>query len=129
MSVFSQDLERSRKFYADLLGLVPSFDSDWVVQLTSPSNEHINLTLQLRTHSSIPDGFRERPKGMSIAFVVSDVDSVFETANSMELEIVQAPKNEDYGQRRFLTRDPDGLLVDVSSPCEPSPEFIQQYMS
>lgn len=42
----------------------------------------------------------------------------------MNLEIIQEPTNEEYGQRRFLTVDPDGLLVDVSSPCEPSAEFM-----
>ena len=31
--------------------------------------------------------------------------------------------------RRFLTLDPDGLLVDVSSNFEPSAEFVQKYMS
>ena len=61
--------------------------------------------------------------------MVADVDSVFETAQNMGLDIVQPPKNEDYGQRRFLMLDPDGLLVDVSSDCEPSPEFVQKYMS
>ena len=129
VGVYSDDLQRSKKFYADLLGLVPTFDSDWIVQMTSPRNEKLNLSLQLRTHCSIPEAFRKRPQGFSVAFVVLDVDSVFETAKKMGLEIVQTPKNEDYGQRRFLTLDPDGLLVDVSSDCEPSPEFVRKYMS
>jgi len=129
VAVYSDDLQKSKKFYTDLLGLVPIFDSDWVVQMTSKDNEHLNLTLQLRTHDSIPEDFRKKPQGFSIAFVVPDVDSVFKTARSMGLEIVQPPKNEDYGQRRFLTLDPDGLLVDVSSNCEPSAEFVKKYMS
>ena len=129
VGVYSDDLQKSKKFYTDLLGLVPIFDSDWVVQMTSRDNENLNLTLQLRTHDSIPEAYRKKPQGFSITFVVPDVDSVFETAQSMGLDIVQPPKNEDYGQRRFLTLDPDGLLVDVSSDCEPSPEFVQKYMS
>ena len=129
VGVYSDDLQKSKKFYADLLGLVPIFDSDWVVQMTSPSNENLNLTLQLRTHDSIPEAFRKNPQGFSIAFVVPDVDSVFETAKRIGLEIVQTPKNEAYGQRRFLTLDPNGLLVDVSSDCDPAPEFVRKYMS
>ncbi len=129
VGVYSDDLEKSKKFYADLLGLVPTFDSDWVVQMTSEDNENLNLTLQLRTHDSIPEPFRKQPQGVSIAFVVPDVDSIFETAQSMGLEIIQTPKSEEYGQRRFLTLDPNGLLIDVSSDCEPSADFIQKYMS
>ena len=45
----------------------------------------------------------------------------------MGLKIIQEPRNEIYGQRRFLTIDPDGLLIDVSSNCEPSPEFVAKY--
>ena len=129
VGVYADDLQVSKKFYSELLGLVPIFDSDWVVQLTSKNNENLNLTLQLRTHASIPEAYRKKPQGFSIAFVVPDVDSVFETAKTMGLQIIQFPKNEDYGQRRFLTLDPDGVLVDVSSDCEPSPEFVQKYMS
>jgi len=47
----------------------------------------------------------------------------------MGLEVIQKPRDEMYGQRRFLTVDPDGLLVDVSSDCEPSAEFVAKYMS
>lgn len=71
--------------------------------------------------------FRKRPQGVSIAFVVPDSDEIFAKAESMGLEIVQRPKNEEYGQRRFLTVDPDGLLVDVSSACEPSAAFMMKY--
>ena len=129
VGVYSDDLQKSKKFYGDLLGLVPMFDSDWVVQMTSKDNQSLNLTLQLRTHDSIPEAFRKNPQGVSVAFVVPDVDAVFKTAQSMELEIVQPPKNEEYGQRRFLTLDPNGLLIDVSSDCEPSAEFVQKYLS
>ena len=129
VGVYSDDLQASKSFYADLLDLVPMFDSDWVIQMTSKDNQNLNLTLQLRSHGSIPEAFRKKPQGFSITFVVPDVDSVFETAKGMGLEIIQPPKNEEYGQRRFLTLDPNGLLVDVSSDCEPSAEFVQKYMS
>jgi len=129
VGVYSDHLPASKSFYIDLLDLVPIFDSDWVVQMTSKENQNLNLTLQLRKHDSIPEAFRKKPQGFSIAFVVPDVDLVFETAKRMGLEIVQPPTNEDYGQRRFLTLDPNGLLVDISSDCEPSAEFVQKYMS
>ena len=129
VGVYSSDLEQSKGFYVELLQLVPTFESDWVIQLTSRANENLNLTLQLRTHESIPKEYRKKPQGFSIAFVVPDVDSVYKKARTMNLEIIQAPKDEDYGQRRFLTLDPDGLLVDVSTDCESSAEFVRKYLS
>ena len=129
IAVFVEDLTRSRRFYQDLLELEVMFEADWIIQLTSPHNRSLNLTLQPKGHELIPESFQKSPQGTSIVFVVEDCDQVFERALEMKLDIVQAPKNEDYGQRRFLTTDPDGLLVDVSSTCEPSKEFIAKYMS
>ncbi|XOV83661.1 MAG: VOC family protein [bacterium] len=128
-AIYVADLERSKNFYCDLLGLVPIFESDWVIQLSSAANQSLNLTLQPRNNELIPQDFQKPPQGMSIAFVVPDSDAIFSTSLEMGLEIIKEPTNEVYGQRRFLTVDPDGLLIDVSSDCEPSPEFVEQYMS
>jgi uncharacterized glyoxalase superfamily protein PhnB len=53
---------------------------------------------------------------MYVTFVVDDVEAAFQTAKAMGLVILQPPRNEFYGQRRFLTRDPDGCLIDICSP-------------
>ena len=126
-SLFVNDLARSQAFYTDLLGLKPIFESDWIVQLADPDNEHINLSLQPKDHELIPESFRKQPQGFSITFVVDDCDTVFARAQSLQLEIVREPMNEEYGQRRFLTVDPDGTLIDISSLCDPSPAFIAKY--
>lgn len=129
IGVYTDNLEASKDFYQSLLDMEVQFEAAWIVQLTSPSNKSINLTLQPREDDLIPPAFRKLPQGASITFVVPDADVVYTRALEMGLEIVQEPKDEAYGQRRFLTVDPSGLLVDVSSECEPSAEFIAKYMS
>lgn len=126
-ALYVEDLRRSRRFYCDLLGLKPGFESDWIVQLSDPENDAIQLMLQPRTHDLVPKAFQDSPRGSSLVFVVPDCDAIFERAKAMGLEVIQEPKNEDYGQRRFLVVDPDGLLIDVSSNCDPSPEFMEKY--
>ncbi len=126
-ALYVDDLNRSNAFYCDLLDLKPRFEADWIVQLSDSDNESIELILQPRTHDLVPKPFQKTPQGASITFVVPDCDELFERALSMGLEIIQEPKNEHYGQRRFLTVDPDGLLIDISSNCEPSPEFMEKY--
>lgn len=128
-TVYVDDLEKSKAFYCNLLGLVAGFDTDWIVQLSSPDNSAIELMLQPKKHELIPPAFQKSPQGSSVVFVVDDCDEYYSKAVSMGLEIIQEPKNEAYGQRRFLTADPDGLLIDISSQCDPSPEFIAKYMS
>lgn len=128
-AIYTDDLERSKQFYVDLLDLEVIFDSDWAVQLTSPANDSVNLTLQPRSHELIPQEFRKTPQGISVAFVVPDCDQIYQRALAMGLTIVLEPRNEEYGQRRFLTVDPSGMLLDISADCEPSEEFIRKYMS
>lgn len=129
-ALYVDDLNRSKAFYCDLLGLKPGFEADWIVQLSDPENESIDLILQPQTHDLIPKAFQGKsPQGSSLAFVVPDCDALFEKARSMGLQIIQEPKNEEYGQRRFLTVDPDGLLIDISSNCDPSPEFMARYFA
>lgn len=123
-SLFSDDLSKSRDFYVSLFGWRIDFDSDWFVHLQAPDNPAVELGIMKRDHALVPAAFRNAPSGTMITVVVDDVDAKHDLAKQQGLEIVQAPKNEFYGQRRMLLRDPDGTLVDVSSECPPDPEFL-----
>ncbi|MEM9268600.1 MAG: glyoxalase, partial [Pseudomonadota bacterium] len=35
--------------------------------------------------------------------------------------------DEPFGQRHFITQDPNGVLIDVIKPIPPSPEFLAQF--
>jgi catechol 2,3-dioxygenase-like lactoylglutathione lyase family enzyme len=115
-NICSHRLAESRDFYVALLGFEVSYDSDWYIQLRSPSNQELEFGIILRNHHLVPKEFQTAPSGMYITFVVPDVDLVYDKAIAMGLQIVQAPKNEFYGQRRFLTIDPNGCLIDICTP-------------
>lgn len=119
-NICSQDLAASRDFYQDLLGLTVTFDSDWFVQMTSPDNPTLELGIIQQDHELIPSEFHAAPQGCYLTFVVDDVDAIYNRAQSMNLEVLQAPKDEFYGQRRLLLADPNGLLIDISSPTSAS---------
>jgi predicted enzyme related to lactoylglutathione lyase len=99
-----------------LFGFHVSYDSDWYIQLRSPSNRELEFGIILRSHSLVPQKYQTAPSGMYLTFVVPEVDLVYEKAVAMGLHIVQEPRNEFYGQRRFLTVDPNGCLIDICSP-------------
>lgn len=40
-----------------------------------------------------------------------------------------ALRDEDFGQRHFITRDPNGVLIDVIKPIPPSADFAALYAS
>ncbi len=115
-NICSDRLSESRDFYVALLDFEVNYDSDWYVQLRHPANKELEFGIILRSHELVPQEYQTPPSGMYVTFVVPNVDLVYEKAVEMGLRIVQEPRNEFYGQRRFLTVDPNGCLIDICSP-------------
>ncbi|MDA8021338.1 MAG: VOC family protein [Thermoanaerobaculia bacterium] len=120
-NICSDDLAKSKDFYVELLGLQVKYDSEWYVQLGSPTNSEIEYGIIDRNHELVPSDFQKKPTGMYVTFVVADVDATYQKAIGIGVPILQEPRNEFYGQRRFLTEDPNGCLIDICSPWEPEP--------
>jgi len=117
-NICSDDLSVSKNFYVELLGFNVMYDSDWYVQLCSPESPEIEYGIIQRDHELVPSEYQKLPNGMYVTFVVSDVDVIYEKALEMRISIIQEPRNEFYGQRRFLAKDPNGCLIDICSPWE-----------
>lgn len=117
-NICSDDLQKSKLFYVDLLGLNVKYDSDWYVQLCSPKDSEIEYGIIQRNHELVPKEYQNIPNGMYVTFVVEDVDVTYNKAIKMTIPIIQAPRNEFYGQRRFLIKDPNSCLIDICSPWE-----------
>lgn len=105
-----------RDFYVDALGFETTFDSDWFVTVKAPGNEAAELAIWRRDHHLVPLAIRAEPAGVILNIIVDDVDARFAQAQSDGLPILLQLRDEPYGQRRFLTRDPAGTVVDVSTP-------------
>ena len=56
--------------------------------------------------------------GVFLVDYFSNSDETYKKANEMNIPIFQEPRNEIYGQRRFLIKDPNGCLIDICSPWE-----------
>lgn len=123
-SIFATDLPRTREFYVSLFGWRVDFDSDWFVHLQAPDNPAVELGIIRRDHEIVPEPDRSAPTGILVTVVVEDVDALHATVVERGIPVVEPPRNLFYGQRRMLLRDPEGTLVDVSSECPPSEEFL-----
>jgi predicted enzyme related to lactoylglutathione lyase len=117
-NICSEDLQGSKEFYVELLGLKVKYESEWYVQLCSPENSEVEYGIIKKNHDLVPKNYQQSPSGMYVTFVVTEVDIIFKKAQEMNIPIVQEPRNEFYGQRRFLTQDPNGCLIDICSPFE-----------
>jgi uncharacterized glyoxalase superfamily protein PhnB len=65
--------------------------------------------------------------GLIINFEVRDVDAEYSRAQAAKLPILLSLRDEAFGQRHFMTQDPNGVLIDIIQPIPPSAEFSLQY--
>ncbi|MEN7548162.1 VOC family protein [Rapidithrix thailandica] len=116
-NICSDNLAESRDFYTKLFDFNVDYDSDWFVHLIS-KDKKLELGIINRTNEIVPKKFQNDPQGFYITFVVDNADEIFKIAKSEKFEILSEPTDTFYGQRRFLLKDPNGTLVDISSPIK-----------
>jgi catechol 2,3-dioxygenase-like lactoylglutathione lyase family enzyme len=115
-------------FYRIHFGFRPLFETDWYVHLQSAEEPSVNLAILDRSHPTIPELGRDRSAcGLLLNFEVEDPDSVHARLAAAGLPIHLPLRDEDFGQRHFITSDPNGVLIDVIKPIPPSAEFLAKY--
>lgn len=123
----TDDVEGTAAFYKQYLGFVSKFDSDWYVHLQSEKHPTVNLAILRFDHETIPEVGRVQSKGVILNFEVEDVDVEYIKAVENNLPIHIALRDEPFGQRHFITADPNGILIDIIKPISPSAEFLANY--
>ncbi|MGB3279231.1 MAG: VOC family protein [Pseudorhodobacter sp.] len=122
-----EDVAEISTFYQTHFGFRSLFDSDWYVHLQSNHDQSVNLAILQGDHETIPEAARGRVSGMLLNFEVEDVDTIYDELKAKNLPILRALRDEPFGQRHFITRDPSGVLIDVIKPIPPSEEFLAQF--
>ena len=65
---------------------------------------------------------------MIMTFQVEDAAAEHKRLQAAGAPIIYGPATEPWGQRRFMVRDPSGILVDVVEQIEPAAGFWDKYM-
>lgn len=116
-NICSDKLTESKYFYTKLFDFNVDYDSDWFIHLIS-KDKNLELGIIDKSNELVPPQFQSNPQGFYITFVVENVDELLTIAESEKFEIVSQPTDTFYGQRRLLLKDPNGTLVDISSPIK-----------
>jgi uncharacterized glyoxalase superfamily protein PhnB len=95
----------TRDFFVDLLGFEVVMDMGWVTTLASPTNPSVQVTVIGNDDMAAP--------GISVE--VPDVDAVHARAVERGVEIAYPLRDEAWGVRRFMLREPSGTIVNVLS--------------
>ena len=125
--IMTERVAETAQFYVDHFRFGRAFESDWYVHLQSTEDKTVNLAILKGDHPTIPASARGKVSGLLINFEVENVDAEYQRAQASGLPILLTLRDEAFGQRHFVTRDPNGVLIDIIKPIPPSAEFLAQY--
>ena len=123
----TNDVAGTVAFYKDHFRFQEMFTSEWYVHLQSRVDPSVNLAILQADHETIPKGHRVPTSGLILNFEVEDVDTLYQEAREQGLPMVKDLVDEVFGQRHFITADPNGTLIDCIKPIPPSAEFAAQF--
>ncbi len=129
--ITTPNMAEAKEFYVTHFAFNTVFEASWFVYLSGPAAEDARgatLALMLPDHPSNPPGPEAfNGLGMILTVEVDDASAVFERLSGEGVPIIHPLTDEDWGQRRFMTRDPAGVLVDVVQQIEPKAGYWDQY--
>ena len=121
------DVQGTADFYRSHFGFHTAFEADWYAHLQSSADPSVNLAILDGQHETIPAQARGPVRGVILNFEVADAAAEYDRLTAAGLPMLKPLKDEAFGQRHFITADPNGVLIDVITPIPPSAEFAAQY--
>ena len=127
--ILTEKVEETAAFYARHFGFETVFHSPWYISLQNKGDSSaFELAILERGHDTIPHGFRVATQGLILNFEVEEVDREYDRLiRKQGLPIELDIRDEAFGQRHFITRDPNGVLIDIIANIPPSEEYTEHY--
>ncbi|HHU10719.1 MAG TPA: VOC family protein [Intrasporangiaceae bacterium] len=126
------DPEASLQFYRDVLGFEVRLDVGrgtmrWIT-VGPPGQPDTNIVLQpptcdpgiTETEAALIADLMAKGTYAAINLASTDLDAAFARLEAAGVDIVQEPKNQDYGLRDCAVRDPAGNLVRIQATERPA---------
>lgn len=121
------DVQATRTFFVEHFRFGVLFDADWYCHLQSTEDPGVNLAILDAGHETIPEQGRGPARGVILNFEVEDVDAEFHRLRQAGLPMLKTLTSEAFGQRHFITSDPNGILIDVITPIPPTGAFAAMF--
>jgi lactoylglutathione lyase len=110
------DMERSVKFYKDLLGLpikTKTQSQDWVEFFNRETTLSLHPIKKGKGGSSTESKETKLGTGTLVGFMVSDIDSTVQILKENNVRFFKEPRDEPFG-KHAIVQDPDGHLISIA---------------
>jgi lactoylglutathione lyase len=115
---FVSELERSIRFYRDVIGLPFKFSNESYAEFAT---EGAKFALYDRGHLPVLLGQEAPPEEVpwpqgEVAFFVDDPDAEHERLQRAGVNVLAPPTDRPWGERTVHVSDPDGNVVELTRP-------------
>ncbi|WP_163583182.1 VOC family protein [Gracilibacillus saliphilus] len=125
--LMTEKVKETGEFYQMHFGFSVVFDADWYMSLKQEETG-AELAILQASHETVPSSFGKSVQGLILNFEVDNVDQVYQKLiKEHRLPLHLALRDEAFGQRHFITSDPNGVLIDVITVIPPDESFQDQY--
>ncbi|MBD0382668.1 VOC family protein [Paenibacillus sedimenti] len=127
--ILTEQVTVSSAFYKEYFGFDPVFEAEWYVSMKNSNQEaSFELAILDAAHPTVPEASRRSVQGLILNFEVDNVDAEYERLiRQAKLPLHLDIRDEEFGQRHFITSDPNGVLIDVITMIPPSEAYSRQY--
>jgi glyoxylase I family protein len=120
ITIIVSDIDATRKFYVQHLGLVesdrPDFDFSGAWFVIGDFQIHATVASELAGQAGWGDrSVKSIARGHHFAFRIDSVDAAVEQLNAVNIPIAAGPQTRPDGVKQIYIRDPDDHLVELFS--------------
>lgn len=121
--IITYQLEQSVEFYTKTLGFGITFSNDWYALLHTP-DKNTEIAFLLPNQPSQHPLFQKAHvgHGLFLTIEVDNVDEIYDMLKERGIRIIQAIRDEEWGERHFVIQDPNGIGIDIVTYRAPSGE-------
>lgn len=115
------NLERSREFFAGLLGMEekprPDFGFPGLWFEAGHTQIHLNVQSDEAGTAGLTYDAKSITRALHVAFQVDDADAAGEYLRAQGVEIIAGPRKRPDGAVQLYILDPDGHQIEITSPA------------
>ena len=126
--IVSDDVERSRRFYTEVLGGRVAFSGSDGLTYVALSNSWIIINVGGGPTDDKPEVILETPRDPNrvssfLNIRVKDIKAVYAEWSARGVQFLTPPKQRQYEIHCYI-RDPDGYLIEVGQTTDPEGDWV-----
>ncbi|MED3553122.1 VOC family protein [Cytobacillus praedii] len=125
--LMTMKVKETSEFYQQNFGFSSVFEADWYVSLKQEETG-VELAILQSDHETVPFSYGKSVQGLILNFEVENVDEMYhQLIKEKQLPLHLELRNEAFGQKHFITSDPNGVLIDIITVIPPDTSFQNHY--